>query len=123
MQVAIPLYSGGAIDARVREAASLRNKAESDLENVRRQVEQSARQSYLGVSSGLAQVRALEAAEKSSQLALDSNLLGYQVGVRINIDVLNAQQQLFNTQRDLAKARYDVPVSYTHLTLPTKRIV
>jgi outer membrane protein len=111
VQVAIPLYSGGAIDARVREAASLRNKAESDLENVRRQVEQSARQSYLGVSSGLAQVRALEAAEKSSQLALDSNLLGYQVGVRINIDVLNAQQQLFNTQRDLAKARYDVLVN------------
>ncbi len=108
VQVAIPIYAGGAVDARVREAASLRDKAESDLENVRRQVEQSARQSYLGVNSGLAQVRALEAAERSSQLALDSNLLGYQVGVRINIDVLNAQQQLFNTQRDLAKARYDV---------------
>jgi outer membrane protein len=108
VQVAVPLYTGGAIDARVREAASLRDKAETDLENVRRQVEQSARQSFLGVNSGLAQVSALEAAEKSSQLALDSNLLGYQVGVRINIDVLNAQQQLFNTQRDLAKARYDV---------------
>jgi outer membrane protein len=58
----------------------------------------------------LAQVRALEAAERSSQLALDSNLLGYQVGVRINIDVLNAQQQLFSTRRDLALARYTVLV-------------
>ncbi len=111
VQVAIPLYTGGAIDSRVREATLLRDKAETDLENVRRQVEQSARQSYLGVNSGLAQVRALEAAERSSQLALDSNLLGYQVGVRINIDVLNAQQQLFTTQRDLAKARYDVLVN------------
>ncbi|MCX7271826.1 MAG: TolC family protein, partial [Burkholderiales bacterium] len=104
-------------DARVREAAALRDKAETDLENVRRQVEQSARQSFLGVNSGLAQVNALEAAEKSSQLALDSNLLGYQVGVRINIDVLNAQQQLFTTQRDLAKARYDVLLNGLRLKL------
>jgi outer membrane protein len=56
-------------------------------------------------------VNALEAAEKSSRLALDSNLLGYQVGVRINIDVLNAQQQLFTTRRDLARSRYDVLVN------------
>ena len=56
-------------------------------------------------------MRALEAAERSSRLALDSNLLGYQVGVRINIDVLNAQQQLFTTQRDLARARYDVLIN------------
>ena len=108
LQLSIPIYTGGGIDARVREAAVLRDKAESDLENVRRQVEQSARQAFLGVRSGLAQVTALQAAEKSSQLALESNLLGYQVGVRINIDVLNAQQQVFNTQRDLARARYDV---------------
>ncbi len=108
LQFNMPLYTGGAIDARVREALALRDKAAFDLENVRRQAEQGARQAFLGVNSGLAQVSALEAAEKSSQLALDSNLLGYQVGVRINIDVLNAQQQLFTTRRDLAKARYDV---------------
>ena len=60
--------------------------------------------------SGTGQVKALEAAEASSQSALDANKLGYQVGVRINIDVLNAQSQLFQTKRDLAKARYDVLV-------------
>ncbi len=108
LQMTVPLYTSGAIDAKVREAISARNKAESDLENARRQAEQAARSYYLGSSSGIAQVGALKAAEKSSQLALDSNLLGYQVGVRINIDVLNAQQQLFTTRRDLAKARYDV---------------
>ena len=59
------------------------------------------------MTSGLAQVKALEAAEVSSQSALDSNKLGYEVGVRINIDVLNAQQQLYSTRKDLAKARYD----------------
>jgi outer membrane protein len=59
------------------------------------------------VVGGLAQVSALQAAERSSQLALDSNKLGYEVGVRINIDVLNAQQQLFSAQRDLSRARYE----------------
>ncbi len=107
VQLSIPLYVGGAIDAAVREAAATHSRSLSDLENVRRLAEQNARQAYLGLNSGLAQVRALEAAERSSRLALDSNLLGYQVGVRINIDVLNAQQQLFSTQRDLARARYD----------------
>ena len=108
VQLTMPLYTAGGIDARIREAIALRDKSQSDLENARRVAEQAARQAFLSVNSGLSQVTALEAAEKSSQLALDSNLLGYQVGVRINIDVLNAQQQLFTTRRDLAKARYDV---------------
>jgi outer membrane protein len=108
LQFAMPLYSGGAIEARVREAIALQDRSQFDLENTRRIAEQGARQTFLGVKSGLEQVRALTAAEKSSQLALESNQLGYQVGVRINIDVLNAAQQLFSTQRDLSRARYDV---------------
>jgi len=107
VQVAKPLYTGGLIESRVKEALASHERALSDLETARRQAELAARQAFYGVNSGLAQIRALEAAEKSSQLALDSNLLGYQVGVRINIDVLNAQQQLFTTRRDLARARYD----------------
>ena len=107
VQLALPLYAGGALTARTRETVALLGRADADLEATRRQAEQAARTAYLGVASGLAQVRALEAGERSSQLALDSNLLGYQVGVRINIDVLNAQQQLFTTRRDLARARYD----------------
>ncbi|MFZ6646315.1 TolC family outer membrane protein [Undibacterium sp. TJN25] len=103
----IPIFSGFGVDSRVRESIALEDKARNDLEFARRTAAQGARQSYFGVSSGLAQVKALEAAEISSQSALDSNKLGYQVGVRINIDVLNAQQQLYTTQRDLAKARYD----------------
>ncbi len=111
VQLAVPLYTGGATEARIREAAANHDKARADVEVARRAAEQAARQTFRGVRSGLAQVSALEAAERSSQLSLQSNLLGYQVGVRINIDVLNAQQQLFSTQRDLAKARYDVLVN------------
>jgi len=111
VQWSIPIFAGYAIDSRVREAIALEDKARSDLENARRVAAQGARQAFLGVNAGLAQVRALEAAELSSQSALESNRLGYQVGVRINIDVLNAQQQVFSTRRDLSKARYDTIVN------------
>jgi outer membrane protein len=104
----VPLFAGFATQNRVRETLSLRDKAQSDLEGARRTVAQATRTAYFGVQSGQGQVKALEAAEASSQSALDANKLGYQVGVRINIDVLNSQSQLFQTKRDLAKARYDV---------------
>lgn len=107
----IPLFSGFAVTSRVRESIALEDKARNDLETARRNAAQGARQSYLGITSGLAQVKALEAAEVSSQSALDANKLGYEVGVRINIDVLNAQQQLYSTQQSLAKARYDAIVN------------
>ncbi|OWY27313.1 TolC family outer membrane protein [Herbaspirillum robiniae] len=103
----IPLFSGFATSSKVDEAVALADKARSDLENARRTAVLNARQAFLGVANGLSQVKAYEAAEVSSQSSLDSNKLGYQVGVRINIDVLNAQQQLYSTRRDLAKARYD----------------
>ncbi len=103
----VPIFNGFAITSKVRESIALEDKARNDLEATRRAAAQGARQAYLGVNSGLAQVRALEAAEVSSKSALESNKLGYQVGVRINIDVLNAQRQLYSTQRDLSRARYD----------------
>ncbi len=107
LQLAIPIFAGGYTSSKVREAVALRDKALSDLDNTRRQAALSARQAYLGVTSGLAQVRAYEAAVTSSQAALDSNKLGYEVGVRINIDVLNAQSQLYDTRQKLMKARLD----------------
>ena len=106
-QLSIPLSSGGNISSHVRQSIALADKAENDLDFARRSAAQNARQAYFGVTSGLAQVKALRAAETSSQSALESNRVGYQVGVRTNIDVLNAQQQLYSTQRDLARARYD----------------
>ena len=107
LQLSIPIFAGGAVMSKDREAVALREKAASDLENARRTAALNARQAYLGVSSGMAQVKAYEAALTSSQSALDSNKLGYEVGVRINIDVLNAQSQLFDTRQKLAKARLD----------------
>ncbi|QGZ39928.1 outer membrane protein [Pseudoduganella flava] len=103
----VPIFNGFAVTSKVRETIALEEKSRNDLEANKRTAAQNARQAFLSVNSGLAQVKALEAAEVSSKSALESNKLGYQVGVRINIDVLNAQRQLYSTQRDLAKARYD----------------
>ena len=111
VQWSVPIFNGFAVTSKVRESIALEDKARNDLESTRRNAALAARQSYLGVNSGLAQVKALEAAEISSQSALDSNKLGYQVGVRINIDVLNAQRQLYSTRRDLSRARYDTIVN------------
>ncbi|ALK91692.1 TolC family outer membrane protein [Limnohabitans sp. 103DPR2] len=104
----MPLFAGFATQNRIKETVALEDKARSDLEAAERNVAQATRSAFFGLQSGLGQVNALQAAEASSQSALDANKLGYQVGVRINIDVLNSQSQLFQTKRDLAKARYDV---------------
>ena len=104
----MPLYTGQASQNRIRETVALEEKARNDLEAAQRNVAQTTRTAFFGVESGLSQIKALQAAELSSQSALDANKLGYQVGVRINIDVLNSQSQLFQTKRDLAKARHDV---------------
>ncbi len=110
VQLNMPLFAGFSVQNRVRETVALEEKARADLEGARRAVSQATRTAYFGVIAGLSQVKAYEAAEASSQSALDANKLGYQVGVRINIDVLNSQSQLYQTKRDLAKARYDVLV-------------
>jgi outer membrane protein len=107
LQVNIPIFQGGAVNSRTREAAARRDAERASLDNVRRTSALSARQAYLGVVNGLAEVRALEAALLSSLSSLESNRLGYEVGVRINIDVLNAENQVYVTRRDLARARYN----------------
>ncbi len=107
----VPLFTGFSGVYKVKEAIALKDKAQSDLENARRGTEQATRNTYFGLLAGLSQVKAYEAAEASSQSALDANKLGYSVGVNINIDVLNSQSQLYQTKRDLAKSRYDVLVT------------
>lgn len=106
LQLNIPIYQGGLVNSKVREALAGQEKARQDTEDARRQVALQTRQSFLGVTSGAAQVKALEQALVSSQSSLDSTKLGFEVGVRTSVDVLNAQQQLYSAKRDLSQARY-----------------
>lgn len=115
LQLNIPLYQGGLVNSRTREAEANREAARQQLEAARRNAAQAARQSWLGVANGTAQVTALKAALVSSQSSLESNRLGYEVGVRIGIDVLNAEQQVYATRRDLARAWYDTLLAQLRL--------
>lgn len=106
IELAIPLYKGGAISSRVRENASVLQQRMYDQENARRAATEAAQRHFNGVTAGLLQVTTLEAAERSSLQSVQANETAYEIGVRINMDVLNAQQQLYETQRALAHARY-----------------
>ncbi len=115
VQLNLPIFQGGLVVSRQSEASANRAAAESNLEAARRNSALAARQFYLGSTNGLAQVRALKAALISSQSSLESNRLGFEVGVRINIDVLNADNQVYVTRRDLAKAVLDTLMSQLRL--------
>ena len=107
VQLNVPLFQGGVVNSRWREAEANRERARQELENARRNVAQQVRLSYLGVVSGVAQVQALQQALISGESLLQASKLGQEVGVRTNLDVLNAQQQFFATRRDLYQAQYN----------------
>ena len=115
VQLNIPLFQGGAINSKWREAEANRERAKQELENSRRTVATQTRQAYLGVVSGIAQVKALQQALISSESVLEASKLGQEVGVRTNLDVLNAQQQLYSTRRDLYQAQYNYLTSQLRL--------
>jgi outer membrane protein len=115
LQLQIPLYQGGATSSLVRQAALNKQKAQDDVEIARRQTELDTQRAYLNLSTTIAQVKALDQALVSSQSQLDSTKLGYEVGVRTSVDVLNAQQQLFSAKRDLLQARYNYLVNIIRL--------
>ena len=102
-----PLFAGGGVNARVQEAQSLVYKARAEHEAARRRAEHEARQAYSGVLNGQAQMIAMGQAVKSSESAVQGNRIGHRVGTRLSVDVLNAEQQLYAAQRDLARARYE----------------
>ncbi len=119
LQLQIPLYQGGLISSKVRQAILNQQKAKDDVEIARRQIDLDTQRAYLNLNSNIAQVKALEQALTSSQSQLESTQLGYEVGVRINVDVLNAQQQLFSAKRDLLQARYNYLVNIIRLKSAT----
>ncbi|MBC3919665.1 TolC family outer membrane protein [Undibacterium sp. CY18W] len=107
LQLTVPLFAGGAVNSRVAEAIANMKKLEADLEAASRQAATDARQAFAGVINGLALIDSLNIAVESGLNAVKGNQAGYRLGIRVNVDVLNAQQQLYNAQKDLSKARYD----------------
>lgn len=115
LQLQIPLYQGGATSSKVRQAALNKQKAQDDIEIARRQTALDTQSAYLSLNTTIAQIKALEQALISSQSQVDSTKLGYEVGVRTSVDVLNAEQQLFSAKRDLLQVRYNYLVNIIRL--------
>src|SRR5690625_4659404 len=115
IELSIPLYTGGEISAKVKEEAMRLRQRDFNLEDKRRAATEQAQRFFSRVTSGLLEVKSLEKAEQSSQSALQANELAYEVGVRVLVDVLNAQQQLYETQRNLYNTRYRTLIDSLHL--------
>lgn len=115
LQLQMPLYQGGATTSRIRQAVLNKQKAQDDVEIARRQTELETQRAYLNLNTSIAQVKAYEQALISSQSQVDSTKLGYEVGVRTSVDVLNAQQQFFSAKRDLLQSRYNYLVNIIRL--------
>lgn len=108
VELNIPLYSGGYVSARARQSVATRDQAEEDLNATREEIISGTTREFRGVQSGEARIRALEKAVKSSERSLDSSKKGFLAGSSTNVDILNAQEQIYTARRDLfeAKLRY-----------------
>jgi len=111
VQLNVPIYQGGSVESKVRQALANQDAARQNLEGARRSAQLLAQNSYAGVTNGVAQVKALDQALTSAQVSYDSNKLGLEVGVRTNLDVLNQQQQVFQTRFNLAQSYYNFVIN------------
>jgi len=111
VQLNVPLYLGGSIDSKVRQAVANLEATRQNLEAARRAAQLSTQTAFTGVTSGFAQIKALEQALTSAQVSYDSTKVGLEVGVRTNLDVLNQQQQVYQTRFNLAQAYYNFVIS------------
>ncbi len=115
VQVTIPIYSGGSVNAATSQAIANREKAKSDLDATTKKILVELRKQYSLSLSSSSRIDALVKSVASARLLVEATRQSVKGGVRINLDVLNAQQQLFQTQRDLAQARYNYLLSYLRL--------
>lgn len=107
LQLNVPLFQGGLIGSRTREAAHRYDAAQQEFEATRRATERQARASYLGVAGGAAKVTALSQAVVASESAVEAKTQGFAAGINTNLDVLDATRDLYRARRDLSSARYD----------------
>jgi outer membrane protein len=111
----VPIYEGGFINSKVREAIAQQDNARQSLEAARRNALFNAQTGFAGVESSVASIKANAQAVHSAEVAYDSNKVGQEVGVRTNLDVLNTQQNVFTTRRDLASAYFNYLIGVLRL--------
>ena len=115
LAINIPLFASGATHAKVLETVALRDKAQSDVDAARRTVQVGVRQNFSAALSQVSLARGLETATRSLEAAFQANRRGYEVGLKVNAEVLDAQSKVFESRRDLSRARYDAWLNFLKL--------
>ncbi len=115
LQINIPIYAGGVVNSRTREASFRLDEAMQNEEEQRRAIIRQTRAAYNSVMSGVSRVNALQQAVYSNQKALESTEAGFDVGIRTTVDVLNARRELFSALRDYSRSRYEYVVNTLRL--------
>ncbi len=115
LQLNLPVFEGGAVNSRVREAHYNFNASKDSLQAVRRAVRRQVKDAYRGVLSTISQVEALRATVKSSKSALEATEAGFEVGTRTMVDVVNEQRNLFQAQNNLSEARNNYLLNWVSL--------
>ncbi len=111
LKLSIPMYEGGAVNAKIRQANHRLVETQEILVAVKRAVNRQVKEAYRGMTTSISQVLALTTAVKSSELALEATQAGYEVGTRTLVDVLTEQRNVYRAKRDLSRARYDYLVN------------
>jgi TolC family type I secretion outer membrane protein len=115
VQMVVPIFSGGYVNSRVRQAVATVQQAEKQVEARRLALQLDVRKQFQNIVEGAAKIRALENAFRSAELSLLSNQKGFQAGIRASIDVLNAIMQKAMVENDLAQARYEYSLARIRL--------
>ncbi|WP_292354088.1 MULTISPECIES: TolC family protein [unclassified Methylophaga] len=115
LQINIPIYAGGVVNSRTREASFRLDEAMQNEEEQRRAIIRQTRAAYNSVMSGVSRVNALQQAVYSNKKALESTEAGFDVGTRTTVDVLNARRELFSALRDYSRSRYEYVVNTLRL--------
>ncbi|MES9962279.1 MAG: TolC family outer membrane protein [Candidatus Sedimenticola sp. 20ELBAFRAG] len=111
LQLNVPLYSGGSVSSKTRQAVFDLEAAQQNLDKQRRSVNRQVRDAYRGVLAGISTVEALKASTVSAQSALEATEAGFEVGTRTMVDVLNAQRDLFRARSNYSSVRYNYILS------------
>ncbi|MDG4553949.1 MAG: TolC family outer membrane protein [Candidatus Competibacter sp.] len=112
LQLTIPLYSGGAVSSRSRQAAYNYEASRQNLENLQRDTIRTVRNAYRGQETAISQIKALDQTRISTRSALEATQAGYEVGTRTIVDVLNAERNVYLAEREYAAARYSYIANY-----------
>ncbi len=122
LQVAVPLYTGGRINATSRQAAFGYQQSQFETDQLRRRVQQSTANDFRGVLTRISEISAYEQAVESARTSLAATEAGYQVGTRTIVDVLNAEIQVFSAMANFLNARYDYLTTSLQLKADTGQL-